>query len=296
MLIRKFGNINGHLIGIVMVEAVRQAMTVIRQNRHMHEAFDKKGYDGGEDIVTTADLAAQAVYVKLLRNCFPDYGIVAEENNLSVPCTHKEHDIWFTLDPLDGTKAFVRGQSDGVGTMIGLVCDDKVIAAFVGDVNTQEIYGFTPNSEGVYHLTGSSQIPEIELEISESKSLVKQNILTGSEIDRFPEPFHCFFKRQDRIFKGMRILSGSIGVLMAKLWKGEFGAYLLEGSPVTPWDLVPVLGISEELGFCFVHWNEREERFTEFQMDVSKQIRMFDTLLMLHRSRLSEFLDFHHNK
>ena len=49
---------------------------------------------------------------------------------------------YITVDPLDGTKAFIRRQSHGVGTMVAMVEEGQVVSAYVGDVNTQEIYGF----------------------------------------------------------------------------------------------------------------------------------------------------------
>jgi fructose-1,6-bisphosphatase/inositol monophosphatase family enzyme len=54
--------------------------------------------------------------------------------------------LLLTVDSLDGTKAYVRKQFHGIGTMVSLVCDCNVIAAYVGDLMTQEIYGFRPAS------------------------------------------------------------------------------------------------------------------------------------------------------
>ena len=60
---------------------------------------------------------------------------------------------FFTVDPLDGTKAFVRRQSHGVGTMVALVEQGRVVSAYVGDINTQEIYGYRPGSRAVHRIT-----------------------------------------------------------------------------------------------------------------------------------------------
>src|SRR5690348_9870335 len=123
-----------------MKEAVRRAIVAIRAQRFTFETRIKESDTPHKDFVTTADSSAQRVFVTLLRNWFPDFGIVAEEEGLRVPCTHPKHDLWFTVDPLDGTRAFMRRQSHGIGTMVALVCDGQVIAACVGDVMTSEVY------------------------------------------------------------------------------------------------------------------------------------------------------------
>ena len=48
------------------------------------------------------------------------------------------------------TMAFVRRQSHGVGTMVE---QGRVVSAYVGDINTQEIYGYRPGSRAVHRIT-----------------------------------------------------------------------------------------------------------------------------------------------
>ena len=47
----------------------------------MFDVGNKAGYGGDmTDVFTTADREAQEIYPKLLRECFSDHGIVAEED------------------------------------------------------------------------------------------------------------------------------------------------------------------------------------------------------------------------
>jgi len=39
----------------------------------------------------------------------------------------------------------------------------------------------------------------------------------------------------------------------ARLWKGEIGGYVIKAGIQQPWDLLPVWGISEKLGFIVSH-------------------------------------------
>src|SRR5262249_14788865 len=95
--------LNGHAVGIILKELVRRAMTIIRNERQVFEATIKQGYSGNmDDVFTSADTKAQQVYIKSLRECFPDYAIVAEEGGeTDSQILAAGGDAYFTVDPLD---------------------------------------------------------------------------------------------------------------------------------------------------------------------------------------------------
>ena len=52
-----------------------------RTERQVFDDGNKAGYGGDiTDVFTSADREAQEIYPKLLRECFSDHGIVAEED------------------------------------------------------------------------------------------------------------------------------------------------------------------------------------------------------------------------
>ena len=147
--------LNGHAVGIILKELVRRAMTIIRNERQVFEATAKQGHSGNmDDVFTSADTKAQEVYIKSLCECFPGYAIVAEEGGV-VPLVVEpvRSGAFFTVDPLDRTKAFIRRQSHGVGTMVALVEQGQVVSAYIGDINTHEIYGYRPGSRTVHRIS-----------------------------------------------------------------------------------------------------------------------------------------------
>ena len=233
---------NGHATGIILKELVRRAITTIRNERHMFEATVKEGYSGNmDDVLTSADTKAQAVYLKSLEECFPDDGILAEENTRPLPPGTRR---FFTVDPLDGTKAFVRRQSHGVGTMVALVEEDRVVSAYVGDVNTQEIYGYRPGSSSVHRIS--------EYETSErltwrERPLNERYLLLRDPPEVYQDASRAVLPR----FKSYEVEGGSIGTWLARLWKGEVGAALIPVGMETPWDNAPIIGITETLGYRF---------------------------------------------
>lgn len=251
---------NPHAVGMVMKEIVRRAIEEIKQRQFDFEFEAKMGYSGEmDDFVTSADKAAQATMVKSLRECFPGFGIVAEEAGLREPCTIEGHEIYFTVDPLDGTRAFKRKQSTGVGTMLALVCDGEVVATFIGDVMSHEIYGYRPRSDRAFRI---SQLKVYQELVPDTSVPLEQGYILLREDPRkydCPRPGHLgvwtsmLLSRQgdSRLFKGVDMANGSIGISMARLWKGEVAACLLDAGVGQPWDMVPVIGMCRKLGFVF---------------------------------------------
>ncbi|MBI3420512.1 MAG: hypothetical protein HY006_00425 [Candidatus Sungbacteria bacterium] len=101
-----FGKATGRLVGIAMKEAMRRAIGKVHALRMSLEVNEKETTGKKKDFVTSADLAAQEVYVNLL-SCFSDYGIVAEEQNLFTE-PKRGCGLRISIDPVDGTKALIR--------------------------------------------------------------------------------------------------------------------------------------------------------------------------------------------
>lgn len=289
------GTVNGEIIGVILKEVVRRAITTINHQRFSHEAKAKvvDYKPGKEDLVTSADVAAQQIYLKTLRECFPEFGIVAEEDDLSIPCTMQGTDVWFTIDPLDGTKAFVRRQSHGVGTMTSLVQDAEIVAAYVGDVFTREIYGFRPGSDKVHRINEFEHCHQLGPRIDRVRPLSDQHILLRDEPWMHSAQLQRMLPAADSSgrFKGTEITGGSIGISMARLWKGEVGAAVLRPGKQTPWDTYPVYGISRKLGFLFVTLGEDGYIDGEWEPKiVPEMLTLPREVLIIHESRMGEFV------
>ncbi len=76
----------------------------------------KKGLHQSYDPVTEADRAAEAVMRRLIKESFPQHGVVGEE--FGDENTDAEY-VW-VLDPIDGTKSFISGLPIW-GTLIALL-------------------------------------------------------------------------------------------------------------------------------------------------------------------------------
>lgn len=277
-----YGILTASLVGVAMKEMVRRAIGEIRRQRFIFEAQVKTSYSGeNTDLVTSADREAQRIYLKMLRECFPGFGIIAEEDDLKEPSRH-ERGLLFTLDPLDGTKAFGRRQSTGVGTMIALLEAQEVLAAYVGDVMTQEIYGYRPESAHVHRIS--------EFETGETM-VIQERPLKSSPLLSRQAPWEFAWEMGDFTrthFKDLDVEGGSIGISFARLWKQEVTGILMGPSFETPWDSAPIIGISRKLGFVFLRRGASGWEEFDFPPPTQGVTRRDFDLLVVHRQHQAE--------
>ncbi len=272
-----------------IITMVEKAIEIIRANCGNMQAQVKVSYAGNnDDCVTIADKLAQEMYLEEIRKHFPTFGIIAEEQELTIPCTDKNFDVYFTIDPLDGTKAFARKQSHGVGTMLALISDGNIVAVAIGDVNTGEVYTYANESEHC-EVTRLRFGVKYQLE-PEKKPLAEQYAFLLDHPREQPEIVRNMIlpaPKDGGLFKDFEIGSGSIGLRFARLWKGEVGGIFLTPTFDTPWDLMPVLGITKKLGFKFLKIDGRA--LVDFEPEMVRTVtRMPHNLLIIHETHTTE--------
>jgi 3'(2'), 5'-bisphosphate nucleotidase len=114
-------------VGPLLAEIVEEASAVILPLWRGAFAMERKGDDSP---VTEADHKAEAVILARLKAAFPDIPVIAEEDSAKdgVPLSIARR--FFLVDPLDGTKAFVRGDAHFT-VNIGLIEDGVPVAGAV---------------------------------------------------------------------------------------------------------------------------------------------------------------------
>jgi 3'-phosphoadenosine 5'-phosphosulfate (PAPS) 3'-phosphatase len=289
---KTYGEMPGAVIGALMKELVNRAIQVIHKNRMLFDVTEKSvDYKKDTDIYTTADTEAQRVYLHSLREWFPTFGIIAEEDELSIPCTHPLLNAYFTVDPLDGTKAFSRRQSEGFGTMLSLVINKEVVASVVADVMTEEMYYYRPDSEKVHRLRKLGDFPQTEYlhTIDRSPPLSNQYVLLRENPLDYSESVQAIVAGHSRkgLFKNITVSGGSIGTWMARLWKGEVGAVVLPAQKTTPWDFNPILGITEKLGFAHLAIKDKHLFRLSFK-PIENKTDFANEMIIVHESKVKE--------
>jgi fructose-1,6-bisphosphatase/inositol monophosphatase family enzyme len=249
----QIGDINGCNVGFILKEIVTRAIFKIREHRYT-DVVESKGVtaDGKNDVYTPGDTEAQRLYVQYLKENFPRVAIIAEEDGLRYIPEGWDGRTYFTVDPVDGTKAFTRRQSHGIGTMIGMVQDEEVIAAYIGDVNTLEVYGYRPGSSKVHRINLSERDQHVVLNYERPLDFDRNGnnyVLLRDPLERTLPDTVAGWTRDT--FGSQVVDGGSIGIWLARLWKREVAAAIVRGSVETPWDSVPVIGITKKLGYRY---------------------------------------------
>lgn len=115
---------------LAAVDAVRAGLDVARARVNADEITSK----GGADIVTGADIAAEAAITRVLRERCPDILICGEEGGGARPSSG----TYWLVDPICGTSNYAAHLSLYC-TNVALIEDDAATIAVVGDGETNEV-------------------------------------------------------------------------------------------------------------------------------------------------------------
>ena len=114
-------------IGAVLAAIVEEASAVIMPFWRGAFAMERKA---DFSPVTEADHAGEAVIVARLAELYPDIPVIAEESSAKYGVPEAIGPRFFLVDPVDGTKAFVRGD-DHFTVNIGLIENGVPVAGAV---------------------------------------------------------------------------------------------------------------------------------------------------------------------
>lgn len=193
--------------------------------------------------VTVADRNAEQLLRKRILEKFPDDGVLGEE----FPETPGTSGYRWILDPIDGTKSFVRGTPQ-YGTMIGIELNGESVVGVVGIPVLDEYYygGIGLGSFEIRH----GGLPQ-RLKVSQCKSLKDGMFLTTSV---------KHFENWGR-FEAYEKLRKAAG--LDRTW-GDCYGYMLVASgraevmvdpKMSVWDCAALPPILLEAGGTFTDWN-----------------------------------------
>ena len=275
----KFGALNEHAVAIILKELSRRTIVEIRKRRVVFNVYEKILDSGKKDIFTDADIGAEEIILRSLRECFPNFDIISEEDkNKKYP--KSRNNKWFTVDPLCGTGNFSNRSSGGIATTISMVINKEIASSYVGNVMTQEIFGYRQGSDNVYRIREFETHEKIKPEI---KNPSEWALLFRGTPDEFPENTKPMVDALTGIFDKYIIDDGSLSLSAVKLWIGEVGAMILKPRTETPWDLTPILGMCQKLGFVYL----KLPGLDEWKPPIIKTIFNRDfPVIMIHKNNM----------
>jgi myo-inositol-1(or 4)-monophosphatase len=216
------------------------------------------------DFVSEVDHAAEDAIISVLRDAYPDHGILAEESGAS---QSKSEYIWM-IDPLDGTTNFLHGFPQYC-VSIGLVHKGVAQQAVVFDPNRNELFTAT-RGVGAY-------LNDRRIRVSKTDHLEDALIGTGfpfrevGQIDGYLQ----MFKTMTQSCSGIR-RPGAAALDLAWVAAGRLDGFWEIG--LSPWDMAAGALLVREAG-GLVGDLAGEERFLESGRVVASNGKIFAAIL-----------------
>lgn len=150
---------------------------------------DKRGYDFF-DPVTEADKGAEAAIRKLINEHFPDHGIYGEEYGQEIG----KSPLTWTIDPVDGTRAFVLGLPTW-GTLVALHNGAEPVLGMLNQPFTNECFIGAPQI-GLAELRNASGVRSLRTRDCGSLANASLTSTHPSMFDK--EPMHSAYEELRR--------------------------------------------------------------------------------------------------
>lgn len=211
--------------------------------RHYRTRLDVETKSDGSP-VTVADRAAEIAAREWVQRYFPDDGILGEEFGVERPEAKRR----WVIDPIDGTKSFVRG-APLWGSLVAL-CEGKTVlagAAYFPAVD--EIVAAAPGA-GCWWNGSQCAVSPVEV-------LAQATVLTTD--DRFRERADCRagYERVADAAAVSRTWGDCFGYLLVATGRAE----VMLDSIMSPWDAAALQPIIEEAGGVFTDWSGQRTAF-----------------------------------
>ena len=220
----------------IMVKAARRASQIINRASHdvEHLKITTKQHS---DFVTEVDKAAEAAIIEVLREAYPDYGILAEESGLSIG-EGAGNDFQWIIDPLDGTTNFIHGFPQ-YAVSIALAYKGQVTQAVTYDTLRNEMF---TASKG-----GGAFLNERRIRVTKCLKLEDALLGTGFPFRQFDHlnAYLGIFKELTQRTSGIR-RAGSAALDLAYVACGRLDGFWEFG--LMPWDLAAGCLLISEAG------------------------------------------------
>ena len=191
--------------------------------------------------VTVADRESERYIARALEEAFPDDGLLGEEGSQKASRSGRR---WI-IDPIDGTRDFVRGSLPWA-VLLALEAQDRVVAGFA----------FLPAMGEFFHASQgggafrNGQPIRVSTIADPSQAVVCLNGFNAVARHRLGPPLLDWLHR----FWAVRSMGGCLDALLVA--QGQADLWIeLTGKP---WDFAPLKIIAEEAGACYFDFQGRD--------------------------------------
>ncbi|MGQ0713636.1 MAG: histidinol-phosphatase [Gemmatimonadaceae bacterium] len=223
----------------LLLEAVQDAARIAGgvAMRHYRSSFVVETKADGSP-VSIADREAETAVRDWITRRFPDDGIEGEEFGVVATDARRR---WI-IDPIDGTKTFVRGVPLW-GTLIAILEGTDVLAGAIFCPAVDEIVAAAPG-EGAWWNRSRCSVSSVD-RIDRATVLTSSDYRAGDEARR-----NAWRELSDRVSVS-RTWGDCYGYLLVATGRAD----IMADPRMAVWDAAPLLPIIEEAGGVFTDWS-----------------------------------------
>ena len=165
-----------------------------------------------ESPVTEADRAGEALILKALARAFPDIPVISEEDAAEFGTPDAIGPRFFLVDPLDGTKAFVRGDPHFT-VNIGLIEDGRPVCGAVVAPPSGEVWFTTLTGVLKRHGTGPASPIRVRAWPADAAIALTSHTMKVETADALAEKYGFHLREpMDSSIKFCRIAEGAADI------------------------------------------------------------------------------------
>ncbi|MES2356020.1 MAG: inositol monophosphatase family protein [Pseudomonadota bacterium] len=190
------------------------------------------------DFVSEVDHAAEDAIIGILRDAYPEHGILAEESGASEGTGGGTSEFQWIIDPLDGTTNFLHGLPQ-YSVSIALTKKGILDQAVVFDPTRNELFSAS-RGHGAY-------LNDRRIRVSKTRELADALIGTGFPYRDFNHlgPYMAMFRELIQKTAGLR-RPGSAALDLAYVACGRYDGFFEIG--LSPWDMAAGALLIQESG------------------------------------------------
>ncbi|KGP74569.1 3'(2'),5'-bisphosphate nucleotidase CysQ [Pontibacillus yanchengensis] len=230
-----------------MKNVIKAAIEAGQEIMSIYEKDFNVEYKEDESPLTEADQKAHAVIEKNLKQHFPNIPILSEEGNQLTYEERKEWKEFWLVDPLDGTKEFIK--KNGEFTVnIAFIRDGKPVSGVVYAPALGELY-VADEEKGAYKVASvlnkeASQAEAMKLPIALPDGHVAKVVASRSHMS---EETAAFIKDLEKVYEKVETVSAGSSLKLCLVAEGKADFYP-RYAPTMEWDTAAGQSIVELAG------------------------------------------------
>lgn len=236
-------------IASLMVQAADRYIVPRYKTLQDHEISTKSG---PTDMVTQADIEAEAFLEGVLEEVFPDAVVLGEESvsrgDKSLDALQQDTGMIWLLDPVDGTSNFVKG-NDRFGVMAACIIDGVTRYSWIYDVPQRLMY-IAELGHGAYVYSVDEGVEEkSRLQVSDT---APEEMVAHINYKFFPDSIRPHvIERAERVKQATPLGSAAHEYTQIALGHSHCAVY----SRLKPWDHLAGALLVQESGGFIAKWD-----------------------------------------